>query len=120
MKKGFTLIELLAVVVILLAISVIAISSISAAIERNKEKQDEKREALIVSQGELYYDLHKNSFSGMNIACINLGVLELTEDLYKDSNGEIISGYVKYDKSSGNPVFSFVTSDSECSGNFIG
>ena len=31
-KKGFTLVELLAVVVILLAISVIAVSSISAAI----------------------------------------------------------------------------------------
>ena len=37
-KKGFTLIDLLAVVVILLAISVMAISSISAAIERNKVK----------------------------------------------------------------------------------
>ena len=37
-RKGFTLIELLAVVVILLAISVMAISSISAAIERNKNK----------------------------------------------------------------------------------
>ena len=37
--KGFTLIELLAVVVIMLAISVMAISSISAAIERNKAKQ---------------------------------------------------------------------------------
>ena len=38
-NKGFTLIELLAVVVILLAVSVIAISSIGAAIERNKKKQ---------------------------------------------------------------------------------
>ena len=38
-KKGFTLIELLAVVVIMLAISVMAVSSISAAVERNKKKQ---------------------------------------------------------------------------------
>ena len=42
-NKGCTLIELLAVVVILLAISVIAISSISAAIERNKGKQNEEK-----------------------------------------------------------------------------
>ena len=39
-NKGFTLIELLAVVVILLAISVVAVSSISSAIERNKAKQN--------------------------------------------------------------------------------
>ena len=39
-KKGFTLIELLATVVIMLAISVIAVSSISSAIDRNKAKQD--------------------------------------------------------------------------------
>ena len=39
-KKGFTLIELLAVVVIMLAISVMAVSSISAAIKRNDKKQD--------------------------------------------------------------------------------
>ena len=37
-KKGFTLVELLAVIVILLAISVIAIPSISAGIERRAER----------------------------------------------------------------------------------
>ena len=42
-KKGFTLVELLAVVVILLAISVMAISSIGAAVERNKAKQNETK-----------------------------------------------------------------------------
>ena len=39
-NKGFTLIELLAVVVILLAITVVAIPSINSLIERNKEKRN--------------------------------------------------------------------------------
>ena len=58
-NKGFTLIELLAVVVILLAISVIAVSSISAAMERNKVKQDEAKKEVIISYAKLYYDEHK-------------------------------------------------------------
>ena len=57
---GFTLVELLAVVVILLAISVIAITSISAAVERNKKKQDAAKQEVIVGYAKLYYDQHKN------------------------------------------------------------
>ena len=53
-KKGFTLIELLAVVVILLAISIIAVSSISAAIERNKVKQNDAKKELIISYAKIY------------------------------------------------------------------
>ena len=105
-NKGFTLIELLAVVVILLAISVIAITSISAAIERNKAQQDDKRKAIIVSQGELYYDLHKNEFGNNNPVCIPISKLDFSEDELKDSNGNIMSGYVKKD---GNK-FTFETS----------
>ena len=54
-KKGFTLIELLAVVVILLVIATIAVSSISAAIERNKEKQNTTKISVIVGNAGLYY-----------------------------------------------------------------
>lgn len=60
-NKGFTLIELLVVVVILLAISVMAISSISAAIERNKGKQNDAKIDVILSYAEIYFDDHKNS-----------------------------------------------------------
>lgn len=120
-NKGFTLIELLAVVVILLAISVMAITSISAAIERNKAQQDEKRQALIVSQGELYYDLHKNKFSGKNVACMPVGILDLTADDLKNSDGNPMGGYVRYyKKENGNVSFSYVTDESECNGNIIG
>ena len=63
-KKGFTLIELLAVVVIMLAISVMAVSSISAAVERNKKKQNNAKIKVIESYAEIYYNDHKNILSG--------------------------------------------------------
>ena len=76
-KKGFTLIELLAVVVILLAISVVAISSISAAIERNKKKHDCAKKDVIVSYAKSYYQLHNNTLGSSG--CIELNKLGLTD-----------------------------------------
>ena len=72
-KTGFTLIELLAVVVIMLAISVMAVSSISAAIKRNNKKQDDTKKSVLVSYGELYYQKHKGSMS--DSGCIGLDKL---------------------------------------------
>lgn len=92
-KKGFTLIELLAVVVILLAISVIAISSISAAIERNRAKQDDAKIEVIVSYAKLYYDSHKNTESDK---CIELNKLDLSDEESVDSNNDFFVGVVKY------------------------
>ena len=92
-NKGFTLIELLAVVVILLAISVIAISSISAAIERNKEKQNDAKIDIILSYAKLYYDSHRNT---ENDGCIRLDELELSDSEKEDADGDLIIGVVKY------------------------
>ena len=92
-KKGFTLVELLAVVVILLAISVIAVSSISAAIERNKEKQTAAKIEIIISYAKLYYDEHKNSETDQ---CIETSKLNLTENESKDANDNDLTGIVKY------------------------
>ena len=88
-KKGFTLIELLAVVVIMLAISVMAISSISAAIERNKAKQDNAKIEVIVSTAKLYYESHKNSLG--TSGCIPISNLDLTENERKRSNGDMFT-----------------------------
>ena len=93
-NKGFTLIELLAVVVILLAISVMAISSISAAIERNKAKQDEAKKEVIVSYAKIYYEDHRNSLG--TSGCIELTSLDLSPDEMKDANGEYFTGKVKF------------------------
>ena len=111
-KKGFTLIELLAVVVILLAISVMAISSISAAIERNKAKQDNAKKEVIVSYAQIYYEDHKNSL-GLN-GCIplgDLGEVGLTKDEMTDEKtGLLFPGGVSY---SNGTNFEYVT---VCSG----
>ena len=97
-KKGFTLIELLAVVVILLAISVIAVSSISAAIERNKAKQNESKKEIIISYAKLYYEEHKND---SNIAsCIDLHTLKdglkLSDSELQDADGKNFKGVITH------------------------
>ena len=107
-NKGFTLIELLAVVVILLAISVIAISSISAAMERNKAKQDDAKKQVIVSYAELYYQEHRNEIAQagkLNEGCISLSVLGLSESEATDANDNIFTGGVRY--SSNGTVFEY-------------
>ena len=71
-RKGFTLVELLAVVVILLSISVIAVSSISAAIERNKDKQNDAKEKILESYAKIYYDQYKNKFGNSTSGYISL------------------------------------------------
>ena len=113
-NKGFTLIELLAVVVILLAISVMAISSISAAIERNKAKQNDTKKKIIVSYAKLYYEEHKNS---INNNCINVQtlidkeILNIDEAIDKvDEKNNTAGGSVKI--GNGN-VFTY--SSSKCS-----
>ena len=108
-KKGFTLVELLAVVVILLAISVVAVSSISAAIERNKAKQNDAKKEVILSYAKLYYDSHKNSETD---GCIDLNLLDLSDAEMVDANGEFIIGVVRHDNGNN---FRFDDSVSSCS-----
>lgn len=91
-NKGFTLIELLAVVVILLAISIIAISSISSAIERTKNKQDDAKKQAIIEAAKLYFDEHKNNTSCECVYVENLEDLNKA-DLEK-SDGTFFNGYV--------------------------
>lgn len=94
-NKGFTLIELLAVVVILLIISVIAIPSISAAIERNKAKKNEAQIDVIETYAEIYYETHKNSYTLTNF-CVDIDDLDLTDAEKKDADGDYFTGSVKY------------------------
>lgn len=96
-KKGFTLVELLAVVVILLAISVIAISSISAAIERNKAKQNAAKYDVIESYGRIYFQTHRNSiiFSPDGTGCIDISLLDLSDAEELDADGKLINGSVR-------------------------
>ena len=111
-KKGFTLIELLAVVVIMLAISVMAVSSISAAIKRNDKKQDNTKKSVLVSYGELYYQKHKGNIS--ESGCISLDSLQsefnLSEAELTSASGNFFDGCIEYTNGSD---FAYKEDDSE-------
>lgn len=97
-NKGFTLVELLATVVILLAISTVAITSISASIDRQNQKKDDATKELIVSYGRLYLEEHINdTYSGY--PCVSVATLKstynLNEDTLKQSNGTLFGGSVR-------------------------
>ena len=114
-NKGFTLVELLAVIVILLAISVIAIPNITASLERNKNKMSESQKKMIASSAELYISENKNTITYYSsfvagTCCLSINTLEsmgyLSSDDLKDANGNVISGYINYI----NNKYEFVTS----------
>lgn len=111
-NKGFTLIELLAVVVILLAISMIAISSISAAIERNKANQNDTKKKLFVSYGELYYEEHKNSLAEYD--CFSINLLDLSSEEVKNAFEEQndFAGYIIFERDSNGKAKNFQYADS--------
>lgn len=109
-NKGFTLIELLAVVVILLAITVVAIPSINSLIERNKEKRNAAQYKIIESYAEIYYEEHKNKFQSKESFCIEVEKLDLSNDEKTDASGKGIAGIVKYV----NGEFKFDSSKNSC------
>ena len=97
-NKGFTLVELLAVLVILIAITSIAIPTINSSLGRSKEKQNIQKQKILESAAELYVAEHKNSFSG---ECISLQVLKegnyVDDEAIKDADGKPFSGYILID-----------------------
>ena len=105
-KKGFTLIELLAVVVILLVIATIAVSSISAAIERNKEKQDITKISVITGNAGLYYQEHRNTVEGCMTVQELLDLNVITEDEATDANGHIFEGGVIFNEDTREAIYS--------------
>lgn len=98
-NKGFTLIELLAVIVLLIAISAIAIPSITASIERSKAKQDDAKKRIIESSAELYYSNNKNKLTNFkNGTCyISIDDLDLTDKEKTDPYNNIYNGGVVYE-----------------------
>lgn len=56
-NKGFTLVELLAVMVILVAISLIAVGGISASLEKRDIKECQEQQELAVGAAKIYFSL---------------------------------------------------------------
>lgn len=119
-SKGFTLIELLSVIVILLSISVIAISSISAAIGRNKERENQIKIEVIINYAKLWYEENKYSTRftspGIGNEMYNKIFFDdidlLDSEIPTDDNGLPICGYVLVN----NGTFTFVEDLYSCRG----
>lgn len=107
-NKGFTLVELLAVLVILSAIMGIAIPSITSSMERSKAKQNKSKYEMLESFAELYVTDHKNAvynqLGDQSNCYINVAAEEykkyLTDDSLKDVDGNEITGYIYFNKTS--------------------
>ena len=111
-KKGFTLIELLVVIVILVVIMAVAIPSVTSSIERSKDKQLTQVKNLVTSAAELYYDSHKNTFSGNKITIktlIDEGYLKKAEAKDPFHEKRTVCGHIEIENKNS---FKFV--DSTC------
>ncbi len=102
-KKGFTLVELLATVVILLSISTVAITSISASIDRQNAKKDEATKEILIGYGTLYLEEHINdSFtSTAGQPCVSISTLKtvysLDEKTLLKTDGTPFTGSIRLD-----------------------
>ena len=70
-NKGFTLVELLAVLVILLAISLVAVGGISASLERRYAKEYEEQKELAIGAAKIYFSL--NGVTNVKISDLKRG-----------------------------------------------
>ena len=94
-QKGFTLIELLAVIVILVTISAIAIPSITASIERSKNKQKNAKIEVIEMAANDFYSRNKRYITS-SLCYIELNQLDLTEKELENPFGGEFTGKVVY------------------------
>jgi len=60
-NHGFTLVELLAVIVILLALSLVTSWGITSTLENRKNKECEEQQALALGAAKIYFSLSDNS-----------------------------------------------------------
>lgn len=106
-NKGFTLVEVLAVLVILVAITVIAIPTITSSMERTKEKQNDAKKEMLASYAEEYVEDHRNEiYENLKLkdytSCyISIETLKdggyLPDGIEFDIDGKYIDGYILFD-----------------------
>lgn len=107
-KKGFTLIELLAVIVILAALSLVAVPGISRLINSSKKK-------TFVSQGQALIEAAQTQYATSDTIsdgdwCISISNINLDKGSKSKSalNGKTLTGYVE-GKASGTGVDKVMT-----------
>ena len=59
-NKGFTLVELLAVMVILISISLVAVSTVTNSLIRREEKEKDEQIALAINAAKIYFSMEND------------------------------------------------------------
>lgn len=122
-NKGFTLIEVLAVLVILVAITRIAIPTITSSMERTKERQNDAKKEMLAAYAEEYVQDNKNEIykilvNGVNSCAISIEELKekgyIKNDAELDVDGNEINGYIIFDKSNNSYNYENITNQIEC------
>lgn len=54
-NKGFTLVELLAVITILLSLSIVVVTNVSASLKRNEEQELETQKKIAINAAKIYF-----------------------------------------------------------------
>lgn len=76
-RKGFTLVELLAVIVVLVSIALIAVSSISASLERRDEKECEEQKELAKNAAKIFFALNDCTVNASGDSCdVDISILK--------------------------------------------
>jgi len=101
-NKGFTLIELLSVIVILTGISLIAVSGISASLEKRDERECEEQKELAINAAKIYFALNNNvdTSVGVSISTLKDGYFNVNSKTNRLNNNvyvKIINGNYIYD-----------------------
>ena len=102
-SKGFTLIELLAVIIILMGISLVAVSAISSSLNKRENKECEEQKIIAQNAAKLYFALNSDKDPSLGVRIIDLiGTGFLTEPgknnrLDCDGLVKIINGKYVYD-----------------------
>ena len=68
-RKGFTLVELLAVMIILVSISLVAVSNITESLVRREEKEYVEQQELAIGAAKIYFSLN-------NTSCVTVKILK--------------------------------------------
>jgi prepilin-type N-terminal cleavage/methylation domain-containing protein len=74
-NKGFTLVELLAVMVLLLAISVVTVTNVTASLKRNEESELKSQEKMAISAAKIYFSFKGGDYVDLQ-SLLNDGYIE--------------------------------------------
>ena len=73
-RKGFTLVELLAVILILTAVSLVAVASISSSLQRREGKECNEQKELVINASKIYFS--NTNCTSSNYCVVTVGRLK--------------------------------------------